>query len=99
MYTATMHYKFKSENLDEACTLWEKEIFAQAGKQKGCVRMQFLVDHKKSEAMAVGTWEKPEFAAAFMRTGVFKNLLEKIRPFLVEDPLPHVWELRFYEEF
>ena len=99
MYTATMHYKFKSENLEEACILWGKEIPAQAGKQKGCVRMQFLVDIKKSEAMAIGTWEKPEYAAAFMRTGVFKKLLEKIGPFLAEDPVPHVWELRFFEEF
>ena len=92
-----MHYKFKPENLEEACLLWEKEILVHARNQKGCVRMQLLADRKKSEAMAIGTWEKPEYAAAFMQTGIFKKLLDRIRPFLVEDPVPHVWELLFFE--
>ncbi|MDX9801859.1 MAG: hypothetical protein RBT69_11050 [Spirochaetia bacterium] len=98
MYTATMHYKFNQANFDEACTIWEKEILTHARNQKGCVRMQLLADHKKSEAMAIGTWKKPEDAAAFMQTGIFKKLMEKIRPFLVEDPVPHVWELLYFEE-
>ena len=41
--------------------------------------------------MAVGTWEAKEHAEAFMRTGVFKVLMEKLKPYLDSDPVPRVW--------
>ena len=98
MYTATMHYRFKPGHLDEACLLWEREVLSHAKTQNGYIRMQFLVDRERSEALAIGTWKRTEDAHAFMQTGVFKQLMIRIQDILADEPSPHVWELHFFEE-
>jgi len=96
MYTATMHYRFKPGYIEEACALWESEVLTRAKGRPGMVRMQFLVDRQKSEALAVGTWKRPEDAQAFMQTGVFKELMIRIQDMLADEPSPHIWDLRLY---
>lgn len=96
MYTATVIYEFKEEAFEEACSLWEKEILAHGQKQPGFVRMQFLTASPR--AMAVGSWEDESYAQAFMQTGVFKKLLEKLSPMLVGDPRPQIWNLKYFAE-
>ncbi len=94
MYSATVIYEFREESFEEACLLWEKEVFTLAVKQPGFVRMQFLTAPPR--AMAMGTWEDESYARAFMQTGVFKRLLEKMKPMLASDPRPQVWDLRYF---
>lgn len=96
MYTATVIYEFKEEFFEEACSIWEKEIMALGKKQAGFVRMQFLTAPPR--AMAVGSWEDESYAQAFMQTGVFKKLLEKLAPMLLGEPRPQIWELKYFAE-
>ncbi|MDC7240364.1 MAG: hypothetical protein PQJ50_08385 [Spirochaetales bacterium] len=97
MYSATVVYEFKEESFDKACTIWRSEVLELARKQPGFVRMQFLTSPPR--AMAIGTWKDESFAQAFMQTGVFKNLLEKLTPLLAAEPRPRVWDLRYFAEF
>lgn len=96
LYTATVVYEFKKESFEEACRLWEKEVMVLGRQQPGFVRMQFLTASPR--AMAIGTWEDESYAQAFMQTGVFKRLLEKMAPLMEGDPRPQVWDLRYFAE-
>lgn len=95
MYTAVMEYEFLPEHFDEACTIWHDEVIQLATRQTGFVRMQFMV-RDGSKALAIGTWENQDAAQAFMRTGVFKQLLAKLSGMLVSQPNPTIWDTRYY---
>ncbi|MDC7232794.1 MAG: hypothetical protein PQJ58_06155 [Spirochaetales bacterium] len=94
MYTATVVYEFREEAFEEACRIWEEEVLVLGQKQPGFVRMQFLTAPPR--AMAIGTWEDESCAQAFMQTGVFKTLLEKLKPLLTGEPRPQVWDLKYF---
>ena len=96
MYTATMIYKFKADGFDKACELWEKKVLDLASRQPGFVRMQFLVN--SPEAMAIGTWEDESNARAFMETGVFKDLMEVLKPYVDGDPKARIWDLLYFKD-
>ncbi len=96
MYTATMNYLFKKESFDGACELWEQKVLGLAAAQPGFVRMQLLV--RPPEAMAIGTWEDESYAQAFMQTGVFKDLMETLQPYLETDPKARIWNLLYFKE-
>lgn len=96
MYTATMDYLFKPEDFDLACEIWRTGVLALAKTQNGFVRMQFLVNPPR--AMAIGTWEDKSHAEAFMVTGVFKRLMEKLGPCCQEDPRGRTWQTLYSEQ-
>lgn len=96
MYTATMRYHFKEAFFSEACAIWEKEIIDQAKKHQGFVRMQFLT--AKPKALAIGTWKDKKYAENFMQSGAFKQLMQKIKGMLQEEPRPEIWNLLYFEE-
>jgi len=86
-----MRYVFKEWNFDEACALWRTIVLAEAKKAPGLVRMEFLTS--SPQAMAIGIWEEKANAESFMRTGVFKRLMEKLSGMIVADPKAEQWEL------
>jgi quinol monooxygenase YgiN len=95
MYTATMLYHFKPESFAQACEIWKNEILEHAKTQKGFVRMQLLAASPR--AMAIGTWEDNLHARAFMETGVFKRLMEKLQTMAAEPPQQSIWDLKYFE--
>jgi quinol monooxygenase YgiN len=97
MFTAMMEYTFKPEFLDDACKLWEDHVLSIAKQQKGFVRLQFYTKPDGS-ALALGTWETKEDAQAFMATGVFKDLLEKLTDKTAELPKHQTWDLKYFAE-
>ena len=96
MYTATVLYEFKEDAFQEACEIWERDILDLAARQPGFVRMQLLTAPPR--AMAMGTWEDPSCAQAFMQTGVFRDLLEKLAPLMTNEPRPEIWDLRCFRQ-
>jgi hypothetical protein len=95
-YSATMKYVFKPEGFDEGCRLWKVMILEKAAHAEGMVRMQLL--EARPAALAVGIWKEKSYAQAFMQTGVFRELRDKIEPLLAEQPVPEHWELAEYRE-
>ncbi|OQY40307.1 MAG: hypothetical protein B6226_00135 [Candidatus Cloacimonetes bacterium 4572_65] len=97
MYTATMRYYFKVENMVECIEKWEEDVLEVAEEQEGFIRMQFLAK-KDGEAMAIGTWDEKKYAEAFMKTGIFKKILEDFAPFMTKEPSPEIWTTVLYSE-
>lgn len=95
MHTAMMQYRFEPEHLDEACALWQQEVLEVAREHDGFVRMQ-LYSRRSGEALAIGTWESRDYAEAFMKTGVFAKLLQRLEGMTTERPQPSRWELRSF---
>lgn len=92
-----MKYKFKPEAFDTACGLWKRLVLEEAKKAPGLVRMQLLV--AKPCALAIGTWNDKSAAEDFMRTGVFKRLLDNLVGLTDADPQAETWTLDiFWEE-
>jgi quinol monooxygenase YgiN len=56
--------------------------------------MQFLA--ARPRAMAIGTWEDNLHARAFMETGVFKKLMDRLQSMVEEQPQQSIWELKFF---
>ncbi len=95
MHTVTMNYPVKDKSIKEFVDVWKKDVFEPAKKQPGLISMQLLV--KDNTAMAIGCWEEKKNAEDFMATGVFKSLMDKIKPLLSGTPVPEVWTLEASE--
>ena len=96
MYTATMLYEFKRGRGAEGAEAWKDIVLARAASAPGLVRMQLLTS--ESTTLAVGTWQEKNFAEDFMRTGVFKELMEAIEPMLRSNPAPQLLSLSAFKE-
>lgn len=97
MYTATMRYYFKPEKMVECIEKWEEDVLEVAEDREGFIRMQFLAK-EDGEAMAIGTWSEKEHAEAFMKTGIFKKILDEFKPFMTKEPVPEIWTTVLYSE-
>ncbi|MCI1208929.1 MAG: hypothetical protein LKF96_05735 [Treponema sp.] len=96
MYTATMKYVFKPDGFEEGCRLWKELVLGKAATAEGMVRMQLL--ESAPAALAIGTWTEKSAAERFMRTGVFRELRQKIDSLLAVQPEPEHWTLTEYRE-
>lgn len=96
MYTATMRYTFKKEGFESGCSKWKESVMKKAEVAPGMIRMQLLTANPT--ALAVGTWREKADAEAFMRTGIFRDLLKDLEPYLERAPEPELWELSAYAE-
>ncbi len=94
MFTATMDYRILPERRDDFCNYWNEQVLSTAKGQPGIVRMMLLESEKL--IMAIGVWEDKSFAEDFMKTGVFKDLMEHITSWLLEDPKPSTWDLNYF---
>ncbi len=91
-----MRYTFTEEGFDEGCALWKASVPEKAAAAPGMARIQFL--EARPVALAVGSWRDKADAEAFMRTGVFRDLLERLGPLLARKPEPEAWDLAAYAE-
>ena len=96
MYTATMRYEFSDEWFERAVSIWRETVFERAKEAPGLVRMQLL--SRRPTALAIGTWKEKRFAEDFMKTGVFKELTERLERALASQPKPELWELDSFFE-
>jgi len=97
MYTATMEYQFKPEDLSQGCRIWRETVLEAARKRKGFVRMQ-LFSQASGNVLAMGTWESKPDAEAFMQTGVFITLKEKLAPLMIKEPQQRLWNLEVFAD-
>ena len=97
MYTATMEYQFKPDDLAEGCRIWRETVLETARSRKGFVRMQ-LFSQTAGNVLAMGTWESKENAEAFMQTGVFITLKQKLAPIMLKEPQQRLWNLEVFAD-
>ena len=95
MHNAHIVYKFKEGKLEEGVKVWEEGVFNKIRNAEGFVRVQLYT--QGNEMMAIGTWEDKSYAEAFMRTGVFKDIMATFGDLLLEQPANTTWTLRYFE--
>ncbi len=92
MYTATMEYQFKPGCLQQALEIWKKLVLPAAQGREGLHRM-ILLTQGNDRILAMGIWSDKPYAEEFMKTGIFKTLMEHLEGLLVKDPEPRFWTL------
>lgn len=97
MHNAIMTYHFKPERLEEAITIWQSGVANHIIKQPGFIRVQFYTE-ASGTAIAIGSWESQAHADAFMKTGVFANLLEAFGACMAQPPRGGQYDLVYFEE-
>lgn len=95
MYTAIVRYFFEPSAMEEAIVLWEAEVLSKVQAQPGFAGVQ-LYAGPEGEVLAIGSWEAQEYAQAFMRTGVFKDLTERLAPLMTRNPEMGPWDQRHF---
>jgi len=91
MYTAMVTYHFRPEALAEGVAVWEEEVLGKVQEQPGFRGVQ-LYTRPDGAMLAIGTWDRPEDAQAFMRTGVFKELTARLEPLMNRPPEQGPWD-------
>lgn len=97
MYTAIMMYHFKPERLVEAFALWRDGVANRITLQPGFIAVQFFHE-PGGKAIAIGQWESQSHAEAFMRTGVFADLLKSFDGMMMESPHGGAYTLAYSEQ-
>ncbi len=92
-----MEYQFKPEQVALGCQIWRETVLEAARNRKGFVRMQ-LFSQTSGNVLAMGTWESKGNAEAFMQTGVFVTLKEKLSPLMLKEPQQRLWNLEGFAD-
>ena len=96
MYNAQISYKFKENMLEKGVSVWKEAVYNKITKADGFIRVQLYTSG--NEMMAIGSWEEKSYAETFMKTGVFKDLMQTFGEYLEEVPVNKTYELRYFEE-
>ncbi|HOI63331.1 MAG TPA: hypothetical protein PLM80_06280 [Mesotoga sp.] len=97
MYVAVMRYHFREESLERACSIWKEAVLERATGREGFVRA-FIMTGTGGKALAVGMWEEKRHADEFMKTGVFKELLNDFTDMMVANSEHEAYEMKFCSE-
>lgn len=97
MYHAIMKYAFKPEKLQEATKIWEEGVAGGIVNQPGFIRVQFYTE-PSGEAIAIGSWESKEHADAFMKTGVFADILKTFEDCMQAQPRGGAYTLEYFAQ-
>jgi len=95
MHNAHIVYKFKEGKLEEGIKIWEDAVYNKIKNADGFVRVQLYT--RDNEMMAIGTWQEKLYAENFMKTGVFKDIMDSFGELLEETPVNKTYELRYFE--
>lgn len=93
MFVRLTYFGFKPDKLKELKKFYNDVAIPTLKKQKGNLECRLLepVD-KKEDYISMTTWEKKEDADAYHNTGVYKSLVDQVRPFFSKEPVLRVYE-------
>ena len=93
MFVRLTYFGFKPDKLKDLKKFYNEVAIPTLKKQKGNLDCKLLepVD-KKEDYISMTTWEKKENADAYHNTGVYKNLVDQVRPFFSKEPVLRVYE-------
>jgi quinol monooxygenase YgiN len=84
--------KFQPDRIAEAKKIYNELVIPTVKKQKGNVGVQLLEPADKADDyISITEWKTQADADAYHTSGVYKNLVEKLKDFFVKQP-----ELKVY---
>ena len=96
MYVTTVDYEVRPDACREACRLWTETVVEAARERPGFIKLELL--SREGHLLAIASWEHRDFARAFLETGIFQTLTERLKPYLLRDPLPQEWHPEVFLE-
>jgi len=93
MFVRLTYFGFKPDKLKDLKKFYHEVAIPTLKKQKGNLDCRLLepVD-KKEDYISMTTWERKEDAETYHNTGVYKNLVDQVRPFFSKEPVLRVYE-------
>lgn len=96
MYLRLVQARVSADRLTEYQHHYEGDVLSALERTKGCLFAALARRAGSGDAaISLTLWEKREYAEEYERSGLFKSLLEKSRPFFSD---PSSWELRLSED-
>ena len=87
MFVRLTYFGFKPDKLEELKKFYNEVAIPTLKKQKGNLECKLLepVD-KKDDYISMTIWENKEDADAYHSKGVYKSLVDQVRPFFSKEP-------------
>ena len=93
MYVRLTYFGFKPEKIQELKKFYNEVAIPTVRKQKGNIDCRLLEPTDKNEEyVSMTTWERKEDADAYQSTGVYKGLVDQVRPFFSKEPTLKVYQ-------
>lgn len=97
MYMRLVHMRIKPQELARVQEIYTEEVIPALQQVTGCLYAALIQStHQKDECVSMTMWKSPDHAADYERSGVFKRLLDKIRPFMAESS---EWRVQLSRDF
>ena len=92
MFVRLTYFGFKPEKLEELKKFYNETAIPTLKKQKGNLECKLLepVD-KKDDYISMTIWESKEDADAYHSKGVYKSLVDQVRPYFSKEPVLRVY--------
>lgn len=93
MFVRLTYFGFKPDKLKDLKKFYNEVAIPTLKKQKGNLECKLLepVD-RKDDYISMTTWEKKADADAYDNTGVYKTLVDQVRPFFSKEPVLRVYD-------
>ena len=93
MFVRLTYFGFKPEKLQELKKFYNETAIPTLKQQKGNLDCRLLepID-KKDDYISMTTWERREDADAYENKGVYKKLVDQVRPFFSKEPVLRVYQ-------
>lgn len=92
MFVRLTYFGFKPGKLEELKKFYNEVAIPTLRKQKGNLECKLLepVD-QKDEYISMTIWESKEDADAYHSKGVYKSLIDQVRPYFSKEPVLKVY--------
>lgn len=92
MFVRLTYFGFKPEKLEELKKFYNETAIPTLKKQKGNLECKLLepVD-QKDDYISMTIWESKEDSDAYHSKGVYKSLVDQVRPYFSKEPVLRVY--------
>jgi heme-degrading monooxygenase HmoA len=98
MFLRLVHVRYNHEFLSKIREIYDKEVIPRLEKVEGCLCVCAIAsDQDPEEGISLTIWKTRENAEAYEKSGVYEQLLNKIRPYLADSTEWHVQLSKDYE--
>lgn len=85
MYMRFVNVRYKPGELSKIRDVYDTTIIPRLEKVEGCLCVCAIVSDKDpEEGISLTLWETPGHARAYEKSGVYTELLEKVKPYLID---------------
>jgi heme-degrading monooxygenase HmoA len=93
LFARNVLFAAKKDAIDEAIGVYQSSVIPAASEQKGFRGAVLLTDRANGRATSITFWESEADLLQSEKSGYYKKQIEKLRPFMVDEPVRSVYEV------